>query len=584
MTCNVRHGQAKTPSPRQIGPGAPVAGSQMLAPAVLLLTFFLIVPFFLSFWTAMTNQPLVPPAAALHLVHQLVRIFHDSVLAALFNVSCFAFWILPVQCGLAFATALLLHQKMPFRNLLRGMFSSRDHVHGGGLRDLGNAVPISDRPLQPDSPSCFGGYIQPIDWLGDPEWAMFSIVLLSAWQAYGFQMIVYLAGLQGIPDELYDAARIDGANAVQRFWHVTMPGLRPTHVFVLLITTIQAFKLYTQVEHSHPGRAARAVPKPWSSTWCGSASRSRSWACLGRLGHPVRDCSDHRAGAAPTLEAIRCLSAAAEAPLPGKSDRSSSSSRLHLIVALVIVSPLFLLVVASLKDDRFQILADMGSFRAFWVSNPTLNNFKEVGHFSGNWRSAGILSNSTAHPGDHRRRGRDRQLHGRLRPRLGCDERPRGNPVDRHRALRHPAGKHHHATRHHGIRAGMTDTFAVQIVPWIASPLYIFLFYQFFAQLPKELLEAAQIDGASIFPNLLDIPAAQPSGSRHRVDPDGYRDLEPVSLADPRDADGLRPADRGGDRQLLRPGQHLLGSRHGGVRADDDTDPRALPRFPALVR
>ena len=91
------------------------------------------------------------------------------------------------------------------------------------------------------------GLVQPIDWLGDPDWAMFSIVLLSAWQAYGFQMIIYLAGLQGIPDELYDAARIDGASALRRFWHVTMPGLRPTHVFVLVITTIQAFKLYTQV-------------------------------------------------------------------------------------------------------------------------------------------------------------------------------------------------------------------------------------------------------------------------------------------------------------------------------------------------
>jgi multiple sugar transport system permease protein len=83
--------------------------------------------------------------------------------------------------------------------------------------------------------------------MGDPDWAMFSIVMLSAWQAYGFQMVIYLAGLQGIQEELYDAARIDGASRWQRFWHVTMPGLRPTHVFVLLITTIQAFKLYTQV-------------------------------------------------------------------------------------------------------------------------------------------------------------------------------------------------------------------------------------------------------------------------------------------------------------------------------------------------
>ncbi|MGO8279639.1 carbohydrate ABC transporter permease, partial [Rhizobium ruizarguesonis] len=79
-----------------------------------------------------------------------------------------------------------------------------------------------------------GGPIQPIDWLGDPNWALFSIVLLSAWQAYGFPMIIYLAGLQGIPEELYDAARIEGASALRRFWHVTMPGLRPTHVFVLV--------------------------------------------------------------------------------------------------------------------------------------------------------------------------------------------------------------------------------------------------------------------------------------------------------------------------------------------------------------
>jgi multiple sugar transport system permease protein len=92
-----------------------------------------------------------------------------------------------------------------------------------------------------------GGRLNPIDWLGDPQSAMLAIVVLSAWQAYGFQMIIYLAGLQGIPTELYDAAKMDGAGPVRRFWSVTMPSLRATHVFVLLITTIQAFKLYTQV-------------------------------------------------------------------------------------------------------------------------------------------------------------------------------------------------------------------------------------------------------------------------------------------------------------------------------------------------
>ena len=87
----------------------------------------------------------------------------------------------------------------------------------------------------------------PIDWLGDPSSAMPAIVLLSAWQAYGFQMVVYLAGLQSIPGDLYEAARLDGASTWQRFRFVTWPGLRQTNIFVLIITTIQAFKLFTQV-------------------------------------------------------------------------------------------------------------------------------------------------------------------------------------------------------------------------------------------------------------------------------------------------------------------------------------------------
>ncbi|WP_434714160.1 sugar ABC transporter permease (plasmid) [Rhizobium sp. YTUHZ045] len=223
----------------------------MLAPAVILLTVFLIVPFLLSFWTAMTNQPLVPRPTPVRFVwfNNFIRIFQDDLFwTALWNVSRFTFWIIPVQCGLAFATALLLHQKLPLRNLLRGMFFLPAITSMVVVCVIwGTLFQYPTGPFNQILGFLSGGAIQPIDWLGDPEWTMFSIVLLSAWQAYGFQMIVYLAGLQGIPDELYDAAKIDGANGFRRFWHVTMPGLRPTHVFVLVITTIQAFKLYTQV-------------------------------------------------------------------------------------------------------------------------------------------------------------------------------------------------------------------------------------------------------------------------------------------------------------------------------------------------
>ncbi len=161
------------------------------------------------------------------------------------------------------------------------------------------------------------------------------------------------------------------------------------------------------------------------------------------------------------------------------------------IIALVIVSPLLLLVVASLKDDRFQILADMGSFRAFWVSNPTLSNYAEVGHLSGELAfgrylinsliilittvCSGLIVNSMA--GFVLAWG---SLKGRaviLSIVIALYVIPQESIIMPLVIM--------------VSRAGMSDTFAVQIVPWIASPLYIFLFYQFFAQLPKELLEAA---------------------------------------------------------------------------------------------
>lgn len=223
----------------------------MLAPAVVLMTAFLITPFLLSFWTAMTNQPLVPRPTPVRFVgfNNFLRILSDDLFwTSLWNVTRFTLWVLPVQCGLAFLTALILNQKLPFRNLFRGMFFLPAITSMVVVCVIwGTLFQYPTGPLNQILASLSGGHIQPIDWLGDPNWAMFSIVLLSAWQAYGFQMIIYLAGMQGIPDELYDAARIDGAGRWGRFWHVTMPGLRPTHVFVLVITTIQAFKLYTQV-------------------------------------------------------------------------------------------------------------------------------------------------------------------------------------------------------------------------------------------------------------------------------------------------------------------------------------------------
>jgi multiple sugar transport system permease protein len=86
-----------------------------------------------------------------------------------------------------------------------------------------------------------------LGWLKDPKLAFPAIMVLSIWQGVGFQMIIFLAGLQDIPEELYESARVDGANTWKQFWYITLPQLRNTTIFVIIATTILSFKLFTQV-------------------------------------------------------------------------------------------------------------------------------------------------------------------------------------------------------------------------------------------------------------------------------------------------------------------------------------------------
>ncbi len=181
--------------------------------------------------------------------HYLVAAGDPVFLRALLNNFIFVFIVTPLQCGFALILAVLVNQK------LRGVVFFRTLYFIPVVTTMVVVSVIWTFLYNPGTGTINAflqaisfGHIGPQNWLGDPRLAFPSIMLLSIWQGVGFQMVIFLAGLQGIPPDLYEAAAIDGSNRLQEFFWITLPQLRNTTIFVVLVTTIWAFQLFVQVD------------------------------------------------------------------------------------------------------------------------------------------------------------------------------------------------------------------------------------------------------------------------------------------------------------------------------------------------
>jgi multiple sugar transport system permease protein len=222
------------------------------APALILLFIFLFVPFLMAFGLAFTDQRLVPnPNLSTQFVglRNFVRMFQDDTFyQSLFNNFLFALIVVPVQTTLALLLALLINQKIKAINVFRTVYFSPVVVTMVVVAVIWTFLYNPGEGLINEFVQTISfGLLGPYDWLNNPSLALPAIMVLSVWQGVGFQMIVYLAGLQEIPDYLYEAAQIDGASKLQQFLFITVPQLRNTTIFVVVTTTILAFRLFTQV-------------------------------------------------------------------------------------------------------------------------------------------------------------------------------------------------------------------------------------------------------------------------------------------------------------------------------------------------
>lgn len=243
-----------------------ITGWTMAVPAGTGLLLFVAVPFVLAIWLSLhfVNFNSIQPSRW-DGFQQYRLLFNSPVFyRSLVNNLVFTMVVVPLQTGLAVALALLVNRKMRGNAVLRTLFFlpvvfpmalvaviwkliySPDQL--GLLNSFLNAVTF--------------GHFAPHDWLGDPATALGAIIVMSVWQGVGLQMIIILAGLQDISPDLYEAALIDNANAWQRFRYVTLPGLRNSLVFVVMVTTILSLQLFDQINiltQGGPGNSTSTI-------------------------------------------------------------------------------------------------------------------------------------------------------------------------------------------------------------------------------------------------------------------------------------------------------------------------------------
>jgi multiple sugar transport system permease protein len=219
-------------------------GYVLIAPAVIYAALFLYGPMVVSGYWSFTDFHGLGAAEWVGLANYQEILSDSKFLVALLNTTLLV--LIGQGSGPIFglASALLLNRKMRLRAIFRAAYFLPVMV------SLVVAAWIWKILLTE------GGLINQVlqflhvpttNWLENPSTALLAIVVTSVWQGFGFETVVFLAALQSIPGDLYDAARVDGANGWQTFRYVTLPALRPTIVFVYVIGVIGTFQVYDQV-------------------------------------------------------------------------------------------------------------------------------------------------------------------------------------------------------------------------------------------------------------------------------------------------------------------------------------------------
>ena len=228
-----------------------IAAYLLLIPAILLAFFFVLLPIFFSLGYSFTNFDLLHPNDVNFIGLDNFKVLFEEfknkgeIYLSLRNTAIFVVIVVPLQIGLALLLALFCNNKRRGTTIFKICFFAPVAISLSVTAFLWLVI-LSPNPngIMNSILSNFG--IEAQDFLGNKDTVLFWMILMSAWQGCGYQMLIFLSALGNIRKDLYEAAKVDGANVFQRFFTVTLPGLKPTMVFILITVFIGACRVMIQ--------------------------------------------------------------------------------------------------------------------------------------------------------------------------------------------------------------------------------------------------------------------------------------------------------------------------------------------------
>ncbi len=217
----------------------------ILAPALLVIATFVLYPIGAVFYYSFTKYNISTPPLWVGL-DNYKALLTDKIFWLALQHSFTYLLVTPILIVLCTILAIVVNRKLPGINAFRAVYYIP--VISGSI-----AVGISWR-LMLDTNGLLNGLLlslgviqSPIQWLAEPSMTLPIAMILTIWMGLGYYMMIFLAGLQNIPEELYDAAAIDGCNPIQKHWHVSVPGLRPQYVVVGVVSSLAALQVFNEI-------------------------------------------------------------------------------------------------------------------------------------------------------------------------------------------------------------------------------------------------------------------------------------------------------------------------------------------------